>query len=116
MSYSFSNRDGTFFKEAGLDNILVASPSTGSTVAMPSNQLYYYVNNSGTLAALTVKLPPNPQPGDRFEICAKSAITSLTLQDSGGNAITGAPSSAAAGTASTLRYLGGAVAAWVKWR
>jgi hypothetical protein len=113
MNYSFANRDGTFFQETGSDNVVVVNPTSGSTVAAAVNTQYLYVANTGTLAALTVKLPPNPQPGDRFEISFGAAVTALTLQDAAANAITGAPTAGAAGTAITLRFVNGA---WVKWR
>jgi hypothetical protein len=113
MSYSFQNPDGTFFDEAGTGPVTTVVPVTGATIAMTSGQNSLFVKPVGTIAALTIKMPPGPVSGQAVTIGFNQIVTALTLQDAGGNAITGAASAGAVGVSTELRFLGGS---WVKWR
>jgi hypothetical protein len=60
------------------------SPTSGSTLALPNApqpqaKLYAYLQPAGTLAALTLTLPPSPQDGDQLTLLSTHAITALTL-------------------------------------
>ena len=93
---SFLNPSGSFMAESGGTPIRVVAPSTGDTVSMAARDRVLYVNNSGTLAELTVQLPRGVDARERVEIVARSAITALTVNDGYGVAISTAPSAAAA--------------------
>lgn len=113
-SYSFSNRDGSFLNENGGANVpYIVVPLTGTTVALPAGTLVALINPAGTLAALTIKLPSNPQSNDSIQIGYTKALTSLTVQDAAGSAITGSGTAATANTSAEYRYLAGA---WQRWR
>lgn len=101
---SFQNSDQSFFEESSGTPFSIAAPATGTTYSMTNTQRSVYFNNSGTVAALTVKLPTAPRNGDTVQLGFKSAVTSLTIEDGFGNAISGAPTSASAGNVFILRY------------
>lgn len=116
---SFQNADGSFFRESGGQPVVVAEPASASTYAMTSTTRVLYIANAATLASLTIKLPPGVRNGDRVEIGFESAVTALTVQDSFGAAITGAPTAGAANAAVVMIYVKSAqygVATWVHWK
>ncbi len=104
---SFENADTSFLSESAGVPVKIIAPTTGSTYAMKAGERAVYVNNSGTLAALTIELPKMVAGlhGQTVWIAFKSAITALTLQDGYGNALTGAPASANAGAVVRFRWL-----------
>jgi len=63
-------------------DILTVTPLTGTTVTMPATQQFLYVTPAGTIAALTVRLPPNPQNGQGVAISFLQIVTTLTIQTS----------------------------------
>jgi hypothetical protein len=116
MSYSFANRDGTFLNEQGRDPVRwVNAPASGSTVTLTGQHCFIYIGNTGTLAALTIALPPAPVDGQFIDIAFQSAVTALTLTAATGQTITGAPTAGTANGSFTLRYNNQA-ATWVRWR
>jgi hypothetical protein len=116
-SNTFQNPDGSFFnQESGMPPRTVV-PATGNTITMGVGESVLYVNPAGTIAALTVKLPPGPRPGDTVEIGFRQIVTALTLQDAAAGAITGAATAGAVGVAAQLRFVAIAgVGTWVRWR
>lgn len=113
MSYSFANRTGTFLNELGAEEIRVVVPLAGDTVTLNGNHNYIYIKPAGTIATLTIKLPPAPVPGMLIALSFGAIVTALTIQDSAGNAVTGAATAGAVGVATQLRYL--PTGTWVKW-
>ena len=108
---SFQNPDGSAFNET-FPLPVVSVPTTGNTVAMAFGNRYLFINPAGTLSALTVLLPPNPFVGMPVDIISSQIVTTLTLQDSGGNAITHAASALAVYTKTSVRYISPAIG-WV---
>lgn len=91
--------------------IVTAVPVTTDTITMVAGEKLLFVNPAGTIAALTIKLPPSPVAGQIVEIGFGQIVTTLTLQDSAAGAI--ATTAGAVGVAQQYRFIG---AAWVKWR
>ena len=87
------------------------TPLTGTTVTMAANVRNLFVNPAGTIAALTVKLPPTPVANQVVELAFSQIVTALTVQDSAAGAVES--TAGAVGVSIQYRYLGGA---WVKWR
>lgn len=108
---SFLQQSGSFFPPGGISPTVLA-PATGSTVNVAKGQ-NLLVLNTGAIAALTVKMPANPTPGQIVNIIPNAVITALTLQTAAGGAIAGAPTTTVANTEISMRYLGTAWV-WVK--
>ena len=85
-------------------------PVTGDTITL-GGERPLYVAPAGTIAALTIKLPPAPADSDIIEISFGQIVTALTVQDGAGNAVQS--TAGAVGTAIQYRFVGGA---WVRWR
>lgn len=111
-NYSFENQDGTFFNEQGSAPVAVYTPLTGATIALSSGSSMAFLNPAGTIAALTLLMPPNPNQGQTMQLSFKQIVTALTLQDASGVAISGAASAGAVGISTTLKFIG---TTWVKW-
>jgi hypothetical protein len=109
---SFLQQTGTFFSPGGVAPSVLA-PATGTTVTLSKGQTTVYLSNGATLAALTVKLPPNPIPGQVVNLIPTGAITTLTVQNSAGTAVAGAPTAGVANTEISMRYING-VWNWVR--
>ncbi len=73
----------------------IAVPVTLGTVTMSANQQRQIINPAGTLAVLTVTLPPTPTDGQIAGISFAQAITGLTINAPGGATVVGPPVSAA---------------------
>lgn len=101
---SFLFENGSFFPTAGP---MVRTPTTGTTVAMPKGTTSLYLTPAGTLAALTVQLPPNPLPGVVVAVGTSATITALTVQTASGGAVAGAPTTLAAGAHTYFQWLNG---------
>lgn len=54
------------------------TPLTGTTVNIPADAEVVYIEPAGTIAALTVNMPPNPYDGQELNICTTQTITALT--------------------------------------
>lgn len=102
---SFLNADGTFLPTQSY----TIAPATGATVRANSGRTF--VQQAGTLAALTILMPSNPKVNQVVEIIPGATITALTLQTASGGAIAGAPTAGVANTRIPLTWTG---AAWVR--
>lgn len=67
----------------------VEHPLTGATITMGAGAKAVQVEPAGTIAALTVVLPPSPDNWDVFELSASRAITALTVNGAGGASVNG---------------------------
>jgi hypothetical protein len=54
-------------------------PTAGATLTSTEGQSGYVLAPAGTLATLTVVLPPNPLDGQRFFLSSSQVVTALTL-------------------------------------
>jgi hypothetical protein len=98
------------FAESGLTTV---TPTTGSTLTLADYTSPVFVN-TGTLASLTIVMPPNPVHGQVQTIIFAGAITALTLNANAGQTIIGAPGSASVNTVLSFIYRGLAGAtAWL---
>jgi hypothetical protein len=113
MSYSFANRDGTFLSEQNAAPMRIVTPLTGVVITSTGQHGSLLVNPAGTLAALTVQMPPNPSIGQTYEIGFTQVITALTIQDYSGVAVAGAAGAGAIGVAQMYKWMG---TAWIRWR
>ena len=109
-SFLFSN--GTFFPPSSIPPT-VYSPLTGTTVSVPGGTDRIYLTPAGTLATLTVKLPPNPRPGQEVSIVSTQTVTALTVQTASGGAVAGAPTALVINTEVVMMWTG-TVWVWVK--
>jgi hypothetical protein len=73
-----------------------------------------YLNHPATIAALTVKLPPAPVPGDAVILKFRSIVTTLTVQNAAAVTVATAPVTATAGQKQEYRYVDNTVG-WVYW-
>ena len=94
----------------------VVTPATGGTVVLTDFRAVFV--NTAALAALTIRLPPgpapDPTPGAPLEISFNAPVDTLTVLNSAGGAVVGAPTSAyGPGAAITFRYIG---TGWVYWK
>jgi uncharacterized membrane protein len=92
-SYLYGN--GSFFPNG---YPIIRAPTTGQTISLPKGTEDVYLNPAGTLAALTVNLPPRPLPGVTVSLASSQLITTLTVHSSSGGAVTGAPTTLAINT------------------
>jgi hypothetical protein len=114
MSYSFANRDGSFLNEVGTVPVRYTTPLTATTITLTNADNYLYVHPAGTIAALTIKLPPNPTPGMTVDICFGAVVTALTVQTSAGVAVAGAGSAGAIGVNQVYRWIS-EISLWKRW-
>ena len=97
---TFLQQDGSFFPP---QNVTIA-PATGSTVRLGSG--HTFVQQAGTLAALTVRMPSSPKPGQVISLTPGAAITALTVVTDSGAAISGAPTAGVANTRINMLWNG----------
>lgn len=91
----------------------VLTPASGDTVTLADARPAYV--NTGSLAMLTIKLPPGAT-GRLMEVGFASTVTTLAMQDASGAAIPTAHTSAfGPGAAYQFRWLD-APAGWVYWK
>lgn len=113
---SFQNADTSFFGEADGGPVRVAvDPASGSTITMKAAERDLYITHGSTIAALTVKLPLGAQPGEYFELAGNCAVTTLTINDGFGVAVSGAPTALVANTAIILRWVSDSLK-WKLWK
>jgi hypothetical protein len=108
--------DGVKWKTTGAADtsytVNTLTPATGATVTLADFRPVFI--NTGTLAALTIRLPPSPSTSSHVEISFAAPVTGLTIQDSGGGALANMPTSSyGPGAALMLRY---ATGGWVYWK
>lgn len=111
---SFLTRPGTFFASDATATVTVNVPTTGQTYAMAAGQDEVYFNHSATIAALTVKMPPAPVPGDGVILKFRSVVTTLAVQNAAAVTVATAPVTATAGQRQEYRYVDNTVG-WVLW-
>lgn len=87
----------------------IASPATGTSMYLWSGE--NMITGSGTIAALTAKMPIPVSPGAQVTLMPTVAVTALTLQDAAGNAVAGAPAALVANQQVKLMWTG---TAWVR--
>lgn len=88
-----------------LQNKSVATPLTGTTITMIANQRYQAIAPAGTIAALTLVLPPSPADSQAVSAGSSQIITALTVNaGTGGAARVGAPTTLAASSGFTMIY------------
>ena len=108
---SFLNANHSFFTDAQVAPA-VSSPVAGATVTMSGSSIY--LTPAGTLATLTIRLPPNPLPGQNATIVSTAAVTALTMQTAAGGAVAGAPTALVANTEVRMRYISATTGwAWI---
>lgn len=93
----------------------VEAPLTTATITLGATDTVLYVNPAGTIAALTVKLPPvgaNETNGKVVTMTFTQTVTALTVQDANAGAVES--SSGAANVAHEYRYVNSTVG-WVRW-
>ncbi len=82
-------------------------PLTGTTITLLPYIQDNLINPAGTLAALTVKLPVNPDNGQVILLTFTKAITTLTIDGNGSTLVGTAPTSAAIGTRLMYKFYTG---------
>jgi hypothetical protein len=90
---------------------LVVTPLTGAIVALTFAQRVLYVAPAGTIAALTIRLPPSITVGSVVSISFGQIVTALTVQDGNGAAVQS--TAGAVGVGIEYRFL---ATGWVRWR
>jgi hypothetical protein len=92
----------------------VVAPVTTDTITLATDDTVLYVNPAGTIAALTVKLPPvaGQALGKIVVISFSQIVTALTVQDSAAGAV--ASTAGAVATAHVYRYINTTLG-WVRW-
>ena len=76
----------------------IATPATLATVTMSANQQRQVINPAGTIAVLTVTLPPTPTDGQIAGISFTQIVSALTVNAPAGATVVQAPTSAAVDT------------------
>ena len=96
----------------GIPRVVV--PVTTDTITLAADDTVLYVNPAGTIAALTIKLPPvaGTPNGKVVRISFAQIVTTLTVQDSAAGAV--ATTAGAVATAHEYRYISSAIG-WVRW-
>src|SRR6185369_11773245 len=91
----------------------VVTPASGTTVVMLLGEPGLYIE-AGSLAVLTIRLPPAPVEGVLVEISFAGTVDSLAVQDSGGVMVTDGPTDAfGPGAGLEFRFIEGA---WRYWK
>jgi hypothetical protein len=81
------------------------APATGATITLADDDAHVIIDPAGTLAALTVKMCPNPFNGQFLNVVSSKAITTLTVSPNTGQTIgSGAPTALAAGQGFSAFY------------
>lgn len=94
----------------GGGSLTVVTPLTATSVAFGFNQSLMFINPAGTIAALTVLLPPNPIQGQKAAMSFGAIVTALTVQSASGGSV--ASTAGAVGAELSYRYINGAWTAW----
>ena len=84
--------------------VVDAVPLSGDTLTAAALQGGYNLVPAGTLATLTVVLPPTPADGQIFELASTQQITALTVSAPGGATVRGASYTLNADSGSSWRY------------
>lgn len=82
-----------------------SAPTTGATVTMAANTRRQILEPAGTLATLTVVLPPSPVDGQVVGVGTSQIITTLTVNSgTGGATVVAAPTTLALGSVFSMLY------------
>jgi hypothetical protein len=73
------------------------TPATGGAVTLSNTKYHEIIDPAGTLATLTVNLPPAPIDGQYVDVRFSQIITALTVSGNG-HSVAGNPTSAAVGS------------------
>jgi hypothetical protein len=99
-------------QQAGAAGMVSLTPTSGDTVTLTPETPNVYIS-SGALAALTIRLPATAPLDRQVQIGFANPVETLTVQDSLGAAVAGAPTSAyGPGAALLFRW----VPPWVHWK
>jgi hypothetical protein len=92
----------------------VEAPLTTATITLGADDTVLFVNPAGTIAALTIKLPPiaGRQNGTVCRISFSQIVTALTVQDSAAGAVES--TAGAVSVAHEYRYVNSTLG-WVRW-
>ena len=85
-------------------SLAIAAPGAGATVAMTMSAPDLLLNPAGTLATLTVQMPPAPGDGQVARVTATAAVTALTLTTPDGAIMANAATTLPAGASLARRY------------
>ena len=89
------------------------APVSGATVVATAGALL--LEPAGTLATLTVTLPPDPVDGQIFELSTTQQITALTVQGAAGETVRGATFTLNPDSGSSWRYRTASVTWFVRY-
>lgn len=70
-------------------NYSYQQPTTGTTLTAPAALGAYVIDPAGTIASLTVVMPPSAADGQLFELSTSQAISSLTVSPAAGQTVRG---------------------------
>lgn len=94
-----------------IGSLQVLTPTTGSTVVVPAGMGKTILDPAGTLATLTIILPPSPVNGQTWGYSTSQVLTALTMNTSDGSTIKSPITASAAGNNNRWVY----VAASTTW-
>lgn len=84
----------TYTRTSASQSMSTFVPTTGATITLPrSNDTVAIVNAAGTIATLTVTMPPSPKDGDYATITSIQTVSAVTFT---GGTVTNAPTSISA--------------------
>lgn len=83
-----------------------SAPTDGATVTADAGERVRQLVPAGTLATLTVEMPPDPEDGQPYELRTSQAITALTVT-SADAIVAGAPAGMAANSSIRGLYVAG---------
>lgn len=87
-----------------IDTYVYSQPVAAATVTMAANERRAILDPAGTLATLTITLPPNPVDGQLAGASTTQIITALTINGAGGASTAALPTTLAAGASFTALY------------
>jgi hypothetical protein len=88
------------------NNYSFQQPASGATLTAPAFLGAYLLDPAGTLATLTIVLPPAANDGQVFEMSTTQAVTALTISPAAGQSVIGGSLSLAANAGASWRYRG----------
>ena len=88
------------------NNYAFVQPASGATLTAPAFLGAYVLDPAGTLAALTIVLPPTANDGQVFEVSTTQAVTALTVGPAAGQSVRGGSVMLTAGGGVSWRYRG----------
>lgn len=82
----------------------VQNPSTGDSITIADNSKTLVLDPAGTLATLTVTMPPTPVDGQEIRVSSSQIVTALTVSPNSGQTLSNAPTTILAGTGFAYIY------------